>query len=184
MCDRAAAFSRASSSSACAAQVGGAIGANITLSRRLRSFSCSMLSFLAMMAKISASNSCEIPATDRINHDTLTGKERGVDVPESSLAETSKSSMPFSRPHSRSSASSSSYSSIPLPLSWSGDSDQGPLLFRSATAVCVLRSAAPFRLGGVSRLLERESGGDVLAGEDMLRGADLIDVKDVKRGRM
>ena len=107
-----------------------------------------------------------------------------VDGPKSSLAETSKSSMPFSRPNSRSSASSSSYSSIPLPLSWSGVSAHGPLLFRSATAVCVLRSAAPARLGGVSRLLERESGGDVLAGGDMLRGADLIDVKDVKRGRM
>jgi hypothetical protein len=104
-------------------------------------------------------------------------------IPVSSLAETSNSSMPFSRPHSRSSSSSSSYSSAPLPLSCSGVSAHGlPLL--GATPVCALRRAAPARPGGVSKLLEWESVGECLAEADMVRGADRIDVKDVKRGRM
>jgi hypothetical protein len=46
------------------------------------------------------------------------------------------------------------------------------------------RAAAPARLGGESELLEWESVGECLVGGDTVSGEDLIDVKDVKRGRM
>jgi len=91
-------FTRASSSSACAAQAGVATGERNTLSRRLASLSSSILVFLLIMAAITASNNAWMPV--------------------SSLADTSNRFMSFDKPHSRSSVSSSSSSSTLLLLAF------------------------------------------------------------------
>lgn len=56
-----AAFSRASSSSAAAAHVGGSMGVKKTESRRLTSFAASMSSLRAMIARMSVSKSVRTP---------------------------------------------------------------------------------------------------------------------------
>jgi len=110
------AFSLASSSSAWADHVGVVDDDKKTLSRFLSSFSCSMMSLFSMIAEISESKRDWMPVQESYQARRSRGNSKPC-LPKSSFAETSNSSMPFSRPHSCSSSKSSSSTRLLLLLS-------------------------------------------------------------------